>query len=115
MLNFNVQKESINESKLYIQEAIVLQERGQNAKIDFITKELTILKGQLDHMKDMRRTIVEIGQQLDEKASYQNLRNLEFQLGEYAKVQNFQQFIDKLSNKVEYEDFVKLQDNLTIL
>eukprot|EP00347_Sterkiella_histriomuscorum_P007153 403350064 len=103
----NISKQHTNQTSNELQ--------GQyDNKIDIINKEFLILKTQIELMKDMRYQISQVSQKLDEKATYQNLRNLEYQMNDYVKIQTLKVVEQDIKEKVDQEVFNSLKDEFRL-
>jgi hypothetical protein len=59
-------------------------------------------------MKDIRVTMSSLSQRLEQKASFQNVRNLEQQLNEYAKITNMELVKEEVSTKANDKELKRL-------
>jgi hypothetical protein len=59
-------------------------------------------------MKDIRVTMSSLSQRLEQKASFQNVRNLEQQLNEYAKIANMELIREEVSTKANEKELKRL-------
>ncbi|CDW78660.1 UNKNOWN [Stylonychia lemnae] len=99
------QEKVIDQCQQYILQILDQQDKINNQKYDQINKDQTAIKSQVDIVKDIRAQMSTFLQKIDEKASYQNLRNLEYQLEDYVKFSALKAVADNLAYKCEVSDF----------
>ena len=70
------------------------------------------MKATLENLRDVRKDITSLYIRMDEKCSYQNLRNLEYQLEDYVKLpalNNLSAAIMLKADQTDYEEVIKDQ------
>lgn len=76
--NVEKQEKIMNKCQLFIADALDQQDKINNQKLEQFFRDQVMLKSQVEGVKELRSQISSLLQKIDEKASYQNLRNLEY-------------------------------------
>eukprot|EP00347_Sterkiella_histriomuscorum_P017210 403350256 len=94
----------IEQSQKFISEILDQYDQINNQKLDNFLREQVIIKSQVDSFKEIRQQLQVLSTKIDEKATYQNLRNLEYQLEDYVKFNALKAVADTINSKSEQVD-----------
>ncbi|CDW87578.1 UNKNOWN [Stylonychia lemnae] len=106
----SLNSDTITMCKSYVNEQLDAQHNMTVNKFDTFSKEQQIIKSQVELLKDLRFQMSTMNQKLEEKASFQNLRNIEFQLSEYVKIYTLTAIEEDIRQKVDSKEFYRLKE-----